>query len=216
MKAQSGNVIIYVLIAVGLLAALAYVVANNSRGSGYASKEQVSLSATEVLEFTNNLSNAVAQLRLRGCQESEVSFDNSVDAAIYDNVFAPVDGSCDVFGVNGGGLQYNQTLSFFLTGEYVISNVGSSNPDLIVDVDVSKDVCQALNNSVDINNNGVEGPPSDALVGGGAFDGGFVAVSGANGRTDDPQFSGKLSACRHDSGGGGASVFKYYRVLMAR
>ncbi len=216
MNTQSGNVIIYVLIAVALLAALSYVVAGNSRGNSHGSKERAALSATEILEYANNLSQAVALLRLRGCQEDELSFDNDVEDTLYDNLSAPGDGSCNVFHVNGGSIQYGQFLSVFFTGGYSLSEIGSAEPDLIVDIDVSKSVCEILNNSLSIQNNGTEGPPSDALSGGAAFDGSFSLVGGANGRTDEPQFLGRLSACRHDSGVGSDAVFKYYRVLIAR
>ncbi len=217
MKAQSGNVIFYILIAVGLLGALAYTVAQSSRGGGSAPSEQVSLSATEILQFANTLSNAVGQLRLRGCTENEISFDNLIDVSTYDNGTAPSDGSCDVFGVNGGGVHFNQSLTYLLTSGYVITDVGTSSPDLILDVEVSRLVCERLNASFDIDNNGAEGPPNDAMAGASAFDGGYSAVGGgANGRTDEAQFFGKLAACRHDSGSGGSAVFKYYKVLVAR
>lgn len=217
MKNENGNVIFYILIAVGLLAALSYTVARSSRGTANVSAEQMSLSASEVVQFTNSLSNAVTQLRLRGCTEAEISFDNVVDAGTYDNAFAPADESCDVFGVSGGGLGYNQNLSYLITSGYVITDVGTSAPDLIVDVTVSKSVCETLNDSLDIDNSGTEGPPSDAMIGAFAFDGSYAAIGGgANGQVDDAQFVGKRAACRHDSGSGSSAVFKYYKVLMAR
>lgn len=216
IRNQFGNVIFYILIAVGLLAALSYVVAKNTRGNSGGSQERVSLSSTEILEYVNSLSNAVAQLRLRGCQESQISFDNLIEDSIYDNSSAPSDGSCDVFGVNGGGLQYSQSLTYLITGDYIITDVGSASPDLVIDVTVDKAVCERLNSNLGISNNGSEGPPSDTMTGGSPFDGSFSPAGGSNVRLDDAQLIGKPSACRHDSGSGASPVYKYYAVLMAR
>ena len=77
IKEQSGNVIYYVLIAVALLAALSYVVAQSGRG-GFSSitKDRAGLIASEILDYSNMIETAMGQLRLRGCGLEEVSFEN--------------------------------------------------------------------------------------------------------------------------------------------
>ncbi len=217
MRNNAGNVLFYILIAVGLLSALSYVVAQSSRGSASGmTKEKASLEATQLLEFSNILGNAAAQLRLRGCAESELSFDNAVDSSTYDNSSAPADESCHIFSLKGAGVQYNSSIDALYTGSYVITDVGTAQPDLVVDVVVDKLVCEAVNARLDIENNGSEGPPSDELSGGAAFDGTYSAVAGAPGRIDDAGLVGKSAGCRTDSGSGSEAVFKFYKVLLAR
>ena len=106
--AERGNMLFYVLIAVVLLAALSYAVARSSRGNmQQLNQTKVDLYATEILEYVDSIANAVAQLRLRGCGELEISFENNVEAG-YVNAGAPADNSCHVFHVNGGGVIYKE------------------------------------------------------------------------------------------------------------
>lgn len=207
MNRNSGNIIFYVLLAVGLLAALSYTVAKSSRGTGGVSKERSALSATEVLQFANILANAVGQLRLRGCLDTEISFDNVVDAEKYNNADAPSDGSCDVFGITGGGLTYNQGLTYFITGDYAVDDIGSDAPDLLVDVTVERAVCTQINGSLDIAGD----LPIDSLSGGDAFDGSYNALGGVSGRIEHADLAGRMAGCREDG-----DSFKYYKVLLSR
>ena len=105
---ESGSALFYILIAVALLAALSYTVARTGRGNiGQLNEERARVYATQILEYGNTLSSAVAQLRLRGCSETEISFENNVNSN-YTNSGAPSDGSCNVFSVNGGGVQWQK------------------------------------------------------------------------------------------------------------
>ena len=84
---ECGNVLFYILIAVALIAALSYAVTTTSRGGGTAdiSQEKAGLAASEILEYSNNIASAAAQLNLRGCRDTEISFDNTLSATDYSN-----------------------------------------------------------------------------------------------------------------------------------
>jgi len=108
-KSQSGNVLFYILIAVALLAALTFAVAQSGRGSTkQVSEERARLLATEIIEYANIVSAAVTQLKLRGCTDTEISFEGaqSHDASDYVNPNAPTDNFCHIFDVNAGGVIY--------------------------------------------------------------------------------------------------------------
>ena len=76
-SSESGNVLFYILIAVALLAALSYTVAQSTRGNvGQLSAERARLYATEIIENANVMSSAVSQLRLRGVDLDELCFDH--------------------------------------------------------------------------------------------------------------------------------------------
>ena len=87
-NSQSGNVLFYILIAVALLAALSYTVAQSTRGNvSQLSAERARLYATEIIENGNVISSAVSQLRLRGVGLDELCFDHpSWGASDYDQV----------------------------------------------------------------------------------------------------------------------------------
>jgi len=123
-NSQSGNVLFYILIAVALLAALSFAVTQSGRGSGKAiSDERANLAASEMIEYSNTVASAVTQLRLRGCQDTQINFDNNVVSG-YNNTLAPDDESCNVFSLNGGGVQWRN-----LEAEWLDSAVSSSEDE---------------------------------------------------------------------------------------
>lgn len=118
-QGEKGNVLIYILIAVVLIAALSYAVASSNRSSGNGlDTERLRMAATEILEYTNVVSNAVTQLRLRGCTDTQISFENTVSATNYSNGNAPANDSCDVFSVAGGGVHYLAPRPIWLDSTY--------------------------------------------------------------------------------------------------
>ena len=103
---QRGAVFIYILMAVALFAALTYAVSRGNRGgTSTLTDQQAKLAAQEIIDYGNTVANAVQKLRLRGCTDTEISFENNTYAG-YINAGAPTDKSCHVFDVNGGNIQY--------------------------------------------------------------------------------------------------------------
>lgn len=107
MKGSSGNVLFLILIAVALFAALSYAVTKSTSGGGGIGKEKANLAASEILQYSSQVSMAVQRLMLiRGCTENQISFlydwdgdgdirnDLSSDQA---NTVSPADKSCTVF-----------------------------------------------------------------------------------------------------------------------
>src|SRR5688572_27747154 len=95
--AERGNVMFYILIAIALLSALIFAVSQSGRGNVQkVNVEKARMLGEEILEYSNNVSTAFAQLRLRGCKLEEMNFDNTIIAG-YTNAGAPADKSCDVF-----------------------------------------------------------------------------------------------------------------------
>src|SRR6056297_860785 len=103
---ENGNAVFLVLLAIALLAALTFVASNDSSTSANnLTRERARLLAAEILEFSNAVAHAVAQLRLRGCAADEISFENDIDAN-YTNNNAPTDNTCHVFHVSGAGVNW--------------------------------------------------------------------------------------------------------------
>lgn len=110
---QRGNIFFYILLAIVLIASLTYAVTRENRGNtDIFTDQQTKLAAQEMIEFGNTMVSAVQKLRLRGCQETEISFTNTIyktnnNNDIFTNAHnanAPVDGSCDIFSINGANL----------------------------------------------------------------------------------------------------------------
>jgi hypothetical protein len=231
---EKGNVLFYILIAVALIAALSYAVAQSSRGSTNAlSEERANLVVTEILDYANIVSSAVGQLKLRGCKETHLSFENSVYTG-YTNVTvgAPTDDSCDVFHINGGWVEplkpqsdwLDSSLSaedyhgdILLTATTGIDLVGAASADLLLVIPfLQREVCIGLNNKLGV---GVTdaAPPLDAgnswdntgTQFTGSFPGGELIQDAGN------ILDGKSTGC-FEGDTNPAGGYHFYKVLLAR
>ena len=122
-SSESGNVIFFIFIGVALFAALSMAISAVSKGGGEITDEKRKVVATEIIEYSSNVATAVSRLRLGGCDETELSFENN-EISGYENASAPSDESCHVFSLNGGGVRY-QPYNMTITGSYVITRVGT-------------------------------------------------------------------------------------------
>lgn len=102
---ESGNALFFILIAVVMLAALSFAVMQGSRGGAESlSAEKTRLVATEILEYADVVAKAVAQTRLRGFEDTQISFENSAVGG-YANANC-TDEQCKIFSPSGGGVNY--------------------------------------------------------------------------------------------------------------
>ena len=165
-ETESGNVIIWILLTIALLAALTFTFTQSSRTSTTMLTEEIADSmARHLLSFSNDVKQAVRRLRLRGCDETEISFENSILGFNYTNPNSPSDNSCHVFDINGGGLQvptlpetifdlthnnlsatYNVAGVFYFRGNTLITDLKTANPELLFYAPyINRDVCFAIN-----------------------------------------------------------------------
>lgn len=148
MNSQSGNVFFYILMAIVLFAALSYAVSQGNRGNtSMLTDQQAKLVAQEVIEYAQTVAGAVQKLKLRGCSDTQISFENTVETG-YTNTNAPTDKSCHIFDLNGGSINYNNGLGVWLiTGNLKIQGVGSSTTNLnLILPSVAQSTCENINN----------------------------------------------------------------------
>ena len=101
---QSGSAFLYIIIAIALLAALSVAVSRGNRGStSTMSDQQAKLAAQEIIDYGNTVAAAVQKLRLRGCTDTQISFENSAIAG-HVNPNAPADESCHILSPSGGNI----------------------------------------------------------------------------------------------------------------
>lgn len=240
-KSQSGNVLFYILLAVSLLAALAYAVAQGGRSSlSGMSGERARLFATEIIEYGNVMSNAVAQIRLRDYSDTQVSFENDIVSG-YTNSNCSSD-ECKVFALDGGGVHYmrpddewldaaqSASLRYgeiYIHSQSHVVDVGSENDDLILFIPyLKKEVCMAVNKLLGIAPANMDVPrevygPFALNI---KFTGGYVQITdrkiSGDATTGEPEILfGKQAGCTQASGGASvatAGTYHFYKVLIAR
>jgi len=226
---EHGNALFVILIAIALLASLSYAITQSSRsGTDTFTKERTALTADEIIAYGNTLSNAVAQLRLRGCTVNQVSFENNI-VNTYTNNNAPTNKSCHIFHPNGAGLTYNKTTptamastgpntGLYFDGSITIQDIGTSCStmactELAVYVrDIKKDLCIALNEKLTVTNpNNV--PPIGAVMNLNTFTGTYSYNTTIGDTQSSNAIAGKKSACLQENSN---NSYNYYRVLIAR
>lgn len=229
---ERGNALFYILLAVALLGGLSFAVTQSNRGGlDQITSEKANLVASELIEYTNTLSAAVTQLKLRGVSDSELCFDDpgwpgGVD---YDHT------GCDddynkVFHTGGAGVFLQAPSAdamdssaspdnlWHFTGANEIENIGNTCDgvncvDLIVAVDeLNQNTCIELNNKIGITNpSGV--PPTDTDITLTAYQGAYSYSTSVGDEAGGTNFKGAQAACFQETGTG---KYVFYKVLVAR
>ena len=230
---QSGNVLFYILIAVALLGGLSYAVSQSGRtGSAKGIQDdQAQLLASELLEYSDAISIAVSQLKLRGIDEDELCFDHpNWGAADYDHSPACTDDFNKIFHISGGGINWTNApemamdLSatpdnlFHIYGDNEIEGVGTTCgaagcSDLVLYVDELDDlVCQKLNTLLSITASD-ETPPTDAEISETRYVGSFAYNQTIGDEAGGAILEGQNAGCFQNLDNG---EYVFYKVLLAR
>ncbi len=226
--AERGNVMFYILIAVALLAALIFAVAQSGRGNiKHVSDEKARILASEIVDYASAVATSFAQLRLRGCALQQMSFENDIIGG-YANGGAPSDQTCNIFALPGGGVTFKRppAEAITATGIHVFSagaeldHVGSTCAadgcaDLIMFTGpLSEIICIQTNGQLGI---GVAGdPPPEATANVTAlvkYTGSAVHAVTFGDAPESAAFQGKNAACFQDDND---SLYYFYKVLSAR
>jgi hypothetical protein len=227
-SSQSGNALIYILIAVALLGALSFAVSQSGRGNiRQLSAEKAKITSNEIIEYGNVLANAVAQLRLRGCADTELSFQNP-ETALNVNASAPADKTCHIFDPAGGGVTYRAFPEFdaagpkFNTGTEGIEQTGTdSGADLWMRLDsaapsggsMAKVICAQINDA--LNFTPVDDTTTDGFeptIDGDWADTEFVGVYPSASAEDYTILNGMNAFCV----GHNTDEVSYFRLLLSR
>lgn len=175
---EKGSAILWVLVAVALFAALNFAFNSNSRTStSLLSDAEAEAYANQIIQYGNEVKSAVKRLQLRGCSDTEISFENDIVSG-YENPNSPNDGSCNVFDIAGGGMSYRLADTKMLdesesavttyglynfAGDTRIPNIGTSidglsgNELYIATTALKENICRSINKK--LNNFDSEGTP---------------------------------------------------------
>ena len=231
-SSESGNVLFYIFLAVALLAALSYAISESTRGNvQQLTEERARIYAGEIIEYSNVISNAVAQLRLRGVDDEDLCFDDpSWGANDYDHAGC-TDDLNRLFHPDGAGMTWTQPPSdamattptpdnlWHIYGDNEIDDVGTTCgtadcADLILVVDeLNIQTCIELNELLNVVNPlGV--PPTDSNIGETRFVGTFSAGQVIGNEAGGTNFQGRSSACFQRTSA--PAEYTFYKVLIAR
>lgn len=235
LRSQAGSAMIYIFIAIALLAGLLYAMNQESRVNTSAlTEERANLLASEIIERSNAYGMSVQKLLLRGCDETEISFENSLHpaAATHANGNSPTDNSCHVFHPSGGGIALESislpedTLDTAWTAEshygYIIftnntcvDGIGTGPPctvpgrELLVWTSFIKEsVCEAINTRLAIGSIGGEDTSASPFRG--DFSNGSAKL------IDVATVANKPAGCIEDNAGPTLGAYVYFSTLKAR
>lgn len=237
---QAGNVLFIILLGIALFAALSYAATQGLRGGGAKMTDETArLQASEYIQYSAKVKDAVRALRINGCLDTQIGFDNSVwtttDGSDVQgpnhNGNTPSGNTCRVFAPGDGGITPVIFPHSGVTGLTVwnvisghgkiirahIDGIGTSNEDMVlVFYFIPREVCIAINNMLGITNpNGA--PPRDDADPEHLYSGDFDNTSGTIG-DHEPSLSGKQTFCtewRSDNDFPGFN-YHFYQVLVAR
>ncbi len=218
--AQGGSVMVWILVGIGLLAALTFAFIRSNRGStAMVSTEVTKANAHEILDYANSVKTAVRRMKLRGVGEDEICFFSDAwgDAGYnYGTCSTPAN---RVFDAAGGGVLYKKppitgsTSAAWRFMAIQMGNVGDdAEKDLVMEASgVTRNLCLKLNEILGVTNTAGE-PPTDESSDPtpSKFDGTFPAEVALH-PGDVPETTGKQAYCRTF---GGAYFFDY--VLVSR
>ncbi len=166
---QNGNALLYVLIAVTLLAVLTYTIAGENRGQqqNQLTESRTKLLASDLISHANSAELAFKQMEMFGIEADQVLFDLPGTAAYSTNV------TRQIYHPSGGGLSLMETSSYFqgdpvLSGWYGRTNgqvewTPSIKTDLLYSaIDISAEVCEKINQNL-LGNSSIPTAPNLSL-----------------------------------------------------
>lgn len=237
---QSGNALIFILIAIFLLGGLTVLLSRTgSQSEDTGSAEQASIIVSEILKEASALQTAVQMLLSRGCSENTISFEatGTGQPTGFNNPQAPTNKSCHIYDPAGAGLQWinwpSKYPQYFLTTFHPAPMARSGIQGLGKDCTAAscselylfyrmyhaQAICSELNRRL----NGTTYVTGVGGLHGGAssyYAGTFIAptVDNLGVPANGPTYAGKKAGCYEDIEvyAAGQRYYDFYTVLIAR
>lgn len=211
---ERGNALVYVFIGVALFGALMFLFSKGaSQNTSGFTKQQSSISASELIEMGKTLESGVQKIMNNGCSENEISFDPPPYTA-NSNSNSPVDFHCHVFHPKGGNVNSQFFGNWKFSSHASIETAGSDNTEIVGYIEgLSADTCQKIN---DLLQNGFATIPLESgYVFNGSFDGtsptntGAVRWIGVSTSATNNKTSGCINSDTH-------TPYIYYHAVLVR
>lgn len=156
IKQESGNVLIFILLAIVLIGALTAAIQSTSTHTANIDKETVILRLTEAQRTASEISRALAYIMQNGKSESDIRFSHPDADPEYGDLDADADKTDQVFHRDGGAAIYpappsdiNDGSKWEFYGNTALPEVGTDAPELIMVLpNVTQGFCEAVNSSL--------------------------------------------------------------------
>jgi len=148
---ENGNVLIYILIAVALLAALTFAISGDERGqqTNQIDSARAKLLATDMIKHTVSAEQAVFMMTQFGKNFDDIEFDIPPLTNIGDQIYHPSGGGLQIFSTNDNHFDGNGTTGWEWQGNTSVGWSGTSATDLIYTfINVNDQVCEQINNQL--------------------------------------------------------------------
>lgn len=164
---ERGNAIFMIILGVALFAALSYAFTSSNRTStSLVTDEEATAAANQIIAYGNAVKQTVKRLQLRGCDDTEISFENNIVAS-YINPNAPSSNKCNVFDIAGGGLTWQtfDEAEVIFSGANVVNGIRNDSStetgtELAFFVrDLAASICIKINDT--LNHSFTTNPPID-------------------------------------------------------
>lgn len=233
---ESGNILWFLLLTVALLGMLTFIVSRNSGTVNQTGRaEQDRIRASSLLRYTKSIEIAVQKMVLNdGISENDLDF--IAMGGAYNNVNCSAS-SCEVFHVEGGGVDYQSAADILgdssfarnwhiSTGNRVggmgCDDASANCKDLLILLEnTPESICLQVNKILGITNPSGALPQQYEFNHGSPYTGSFTAnisnqyIGGAHAANESPQVRGQQAGCIYEFGGGQNTVY-YYHVLLPR
>lgn len=213
---ESGNALWFIMLAIAMLAALTITITRSSDSVEQSGDfERHRIQASNIMRYSKGLAQTIDTMRMRGASENDISF-HSDDWGHTDYQHSPPqDNQHRIFHVEGAGMSLpdiNGASNWLIFGNRAVQDVETAANDLVIQAEVSKNVCMQINMMMDITNPG-GAPPPDGLDAPDPYTGSFSATGGTDViiGDDSAELAGNPAGCREDSGS-----YYFYHVLIER
>ncbi len=223
-KAEAGNALIYVLIAIALFAALSFTLSrqtNNNQEAGTLRPEEVELAASRVLSYAAQAESSIDQMMYTNTTIDELDFILPGEATFDD---APLVNK--VYHPGGGGLvpgkldpkviaQVNTTPSagWYLGRFNNVEWTGSTGTDVILTAhQLHRDICADINLKI-------TGSPTIPAVSGGTLQSYLVDVRFHSGSNADFEIADCIDCADYNAlcvSDTGSNIYSFYNIIKAR
>lgn len=235
IKNQHGNVLWFILITIALFGLLTAVLSRNTSSVNQSGNiEKARIKAAALLRYSKSVEAAVQRLILSGTSENDLDF-VAINAG-HDNPNCTTS-ECEVFHVNGGGIEFKSPADIIsmpsYTGNWLVStqnlvyqqgcdNVTSACSEiLLLAVDVPQSVCLQVNTIQRITNPSGDAPQIEEVLDDEDYAGTLSTTLNARifGGTDAvneaPEVRGKPAGCIFEFGSG-QNKYHFYQILISR
>jgi hypothetical protein len=223
-KGESGNIMLYILLAIVLLAALSLAL---TKGGGFAggavAQDKQKLMATEIIDYGDVLSKATTQLRLRGIAFNQLSFAATGMAAAYGTPGASP--TSELFNTQGGGITLKPPPDeamvtpgpYIFTAANEIAGIGTTCGNngctdlLMVAGPLQQAVCAEIDALIPVSTTSGLPPVATAFDTTTLYAGTATYSDTVGNDSDSAGLYGKTAGCLES-----ASQYYYYQVLLAQ